>query len=65
MEFLRDNKEQNASFRESMRALKARQAKHANEEKELEEIYSGKRPYPTNVDEDFQRKILEYGKPVK
>lgn len=65
IEFLRDNREQNASFRELMKGLRERQAKHAQEERELERIYSGKQPYPTHVDDDFQRKVLEYGKPVK
>ena len=40
-------------------------ARRLAEEQELSEIYSGKRPYPEIVDENFQRKVLEYGKPIK
>lgn len=65
LEYLRDNRDNNPAFRESMKALREKQAKHAKEEQQLERIYSGKQPYPTHVDENFQRKVLEYGKPVK
>lgn len=48
----------------AVREREERLEKRRQEEKELEEIYAGKRPYPEIVDEDFQRKILEYGKPI-
>ena len=34
-------------------------------EQELEDIYAGRKPYPEIVDEDFQQRILDYGKPIK
>ena len=40
-------------------------ARRLAEEQELSEIYSGKRPYPEIADENFQRKVLEYGRPIK
>ena len=65
IQFLVESNEASIGRVKAAKEHEAQLQKRRMEEQEMEEIYSGKRPYPTVVDADFQRRILEYGKPIK